>query len=199
MKTSIANVPIDRRRFNAWLAAGLAAGLYPGIAQSQQKKAQTLKVAALQMAPKLGNAQANMEQAERLIRDAQKTGAQWIMLPEMFTTAAAFHPDMLKAIQPVDGAPMQMMRRLAKQGNSVIGGSFLASRNGEVYNSFLLVWPEGHVGRHDNDQPTYWENCYDRGGEDDGVLATPVGDVGSVLCWEFIRSQTMPRLRGKIQ
>ncbi|MBT8428917.1 MAG: carbon-nitrogen hydrolase family protein, partial [Gammaproteobacteria bacterium] len=55
------------------------------------------------MAPKLGDAQANMEQAERLIREAQKMGAQWIMLPEMFTTAAAFHPDMLTAIQPVDG------------------------------------------------------------------------------------------------
>jgi len=199
MKQSSANVRIDRRRFNAWLAAGLATGLYPGMAQSQQPKAQTLKVAALQMAPKLGNAQANMEQAERLIRDAQKMGAQWIMLPEMFTTAAAFHPDMLTAIQPVDGAPTQMMRRLAQQGNSVIGGSFLASRNGEVYNSFLLVFPDGRVVRHDKDQPTYWENCYYRGGEDDGVLKTPVGNVGSVLCWEFIRSQTMRRLRGRIR
>ena len=196
MKTSIANVPIDRRRFNAWLAAGLATGLYPGMAQSQQTNAQTLKVAALQMAPKLGDTQANMEQAERLIRDAQKMGAQWIMLPEMFTTAAAFHPDMLKGIQPVDGAPAQMMRRLAKQGNSVIGGSFLASRNGEVYNSCVLVFPDGQVMRHDKDQPTYWENCYYRGGDDNGVLATPVGNVGSVLCWEFIRSRTMRRLRG---
>jgi predicted amidohydrolase len=199
MKASIANLPIDRRRFNAWLAAGLATGLYPGMAQSQQTKAQTLKVAALQMAPKLGDARANMEQAEQLIRDAQKMGAQWIMLPEMFTTAAAFHPDMLTAIQPVDGAPAQMMRRLARQGNNTIGGSFLASRNGEVYNSFVLVFPDGQIVRHDKDQPTYWENCYYRGGEDDGVLATPVGNIGSVLCWEFIRSRTMRRLRGKIR
>ena len=151
------------------------------------------------MTPKLGDVDANMAQAERLIRQAQKQGAQWIVLPEMFTTAAAFHPDMLSAIRPVDGAPARMMTHLARQGGSVIGGSFLASRNGEAYNSFLLVFPDGRVLRHDKDRPTYWENCFYRGGDDDGVLPTPLGGVGSILCWEFIRSGTMRRMRGRVR
>lgn len=190
---------LDRRRFNSRLLAGLAAAACPALVRGRVESPVPLRVAALQMAPKLADWQANLEQAERLVRDARTLGAQWIVLPEMFTTAAAFHPDMLSAIQPLDGPPAQMMLRLARQGDCVIGGSFLASRDGEVYNSFLLVFPDGQILRHDKDEPTYWENCFYRGGDDDGVLATPIGDVGSVLCWELIRSRTMRRLHGRVR
>lgn len=193
---------INRRRFNQWLAAGLAAGTFPGLSRPSTTTTgaqRMLRVAAIQMTPRLGDVAANLEQAERLIRQAQKRGAQWIALPEMFTSAAAFHPDMLSAIRSVDGEPAQLMKRLSRQGNCVIGGSFLASRAGEVYNSFLLVFPDGRVERHDKDYPTLWENCICRGGNDDGILASPIGNVGSALCWEFIRSVTAERLLGRIQ
>jgi len=54
-----------------------------------------MKVAAMQMAPRPVDVAANLEQAERLARQAIGEGAEWIMLPEIFTSAAAFHPDML--------------------------------------------------------------------------------------------------------
>lgn len=199
MKSPTDKTTMDRRRFNLWLLAGLTAGVCPGMVHAAAEKEQKLRVAALQMAPKLGDLQANLEQAEQLVRQAQKQGAQWIVLPEMFTTAAAFHPDILTAIRPLDGVPAQMMKRLARQGGSVIGGSFLASREDQVHNSFLLVSPDGSVQRHDKDQPTYWENCFYQGGSDDGVLSTAIGDVGSVLCWEFIRSRTMRRLKNRVR
>lgn len=170
MRRPSSSLSISRRRFNTWVASVLLTGMLPGVTSAGVDKAPKLKVAAIQMVPKLGDLQANLEQAEQLIRQAQKRGAQWIVLPEMFTTAAAFHPGMLAAIQPVDGAPARMMARLARQGASVIGGSYLASREGDAYNSFLLVFPDGRILRHDKDQPTYWENCFYRGGRDDGVL-----------------------------
>lgn len=193
---------ISRRRFNQCLAAGLAAGTFSGLSlriEAKSNDQQKLRVAAIQMEPRLGDVAANLEQAEQLIRQAQKQKAEWIALPEMFTTAAAFHPDMLSAIRPLDGAPAQLLKRLARQGNCVIGGSFLALRAGNAYNSFLLVFPDGSVFQHDKDLPTYWENCVSLGGNDDGVLTTPIGNVGSVLCWEFIRSQTARRLIGKVK
>ena len=189
---------IGRRQFNRWLLGGLAAAACPLTTRGREAGPTRLRVAAVQMTPKLADAQANLVQAERLVRDAQAMQAQWIILPEMFTTAAAFHPDMLNGIQPLDGPAAQMMLRLSRQGNSVIGGSFLASRNGEVYNSFLLMFPDGRILRHDKDQPTYWENCFYRGGSDDGVLSTPIGEIGSALCWELIRARTMQRLRGRV-
>jgi len=195
---------ITRRRFNQWLAAGLVSGCLPAASQAARLPlgANTdirLKVAAVQMIPVLGDAEANLRQAEDLVRLAQRKGAQWIILPEMFTSAAAFHPDLLGAIRPVDGAPAQMMSNLARQGGSVVGGSFLAKRDGEVYNTFVLAFPDGTRLWHDKDFPTYWENCFYRRGADDGLLDTPLGTVGSVLCWEFIRSQTAQRLSGRVR
>ena len=186
---------ITRREFSAMLAAGL---MLNGKLASAQPGSRRVKAAAIQMVAKLGDASANLAQAERLVRQAIKQGAEWIILPEMFTSAAAFHDDMLKAIKPVDGAPLQMMKKLSREGNVVIGGSFLAKDKKDIYNAFFLVFPDGTTTRHNKDLPTYWENCYYRGGHDTGVMATPIGPVGSVLCWEFIRSQTPRRLLKKV-
>jgi predicted amidohydrolase len=190
---------ISRRNFNAGLVASIGMGLLPGLAfGADSHHGSRIKVAAVQMEPKLGDVESNLEQAERLILEAQNKGAEWIVLPEMFTTAMAFHPDMVRSVRSIDGAPARMLKRLATRGKTYIGGSFLARREGEVFNSFLLVSPDGAVQRHDKDQPTYWENCFYRGGSDDGVLVTPVGGVGSILCWEFIRSRTMRRLKERV-
>ena len=188
---------LSRRQFNRWLVAcALAAGtkVYAQTEPSKDESALKLLVAAIQMTPKLGDVQSNLKQAEHLIRQAQKEGAQWIVLPEMFTSAVAFHEDMLKSIQPADGPPLQLLKRLSKEGNAVIGGSFLARNDKGVFNTFVLVFPDGRVVQHNKDSPTYWENCYYKGGNDDGVLSTPIGNVGSVLCWEFIRSRTAKTL-----
>lgn len=192
---------LTRRQFNALIAAGLMlrfdrAGLRAATPEPEAR----LRVAAIQMVPVLGDVQANLGQAEQLVRQAIAQGAQWVILPEMFTSAAAFHPRMLDAIQPLDGAPMKMLTSLARSTNTVVGGSYLARRGRDVYNSFVLALPDGSTLRHDKDAPTYWENCYYKGGEaaDTGILETPVGSVGAALCWEFIRSRTARRLLGKI-
>lgn len=193
---------LTRRQFNRWLAAcALAAGTKVSAQAEPPKDESALKllVAAIQMTPKLGDVQSNLKQAEHLIRQAQKEGAQWIVLPEMFSSAVAFHEDMLKAIQPADGPPLQLLKSLSKEGNTVIGGSFLARNDKGVFNTFVLVFPDGTVAQHNKDSPTYWENCYYETGNDDGVLSTPIGNVGSVLCWELIRSRTAKRLLNKVK
>jgi predicted amidohydrolase len=192
---------LTRRQFNKLLASGLllSSPLVRSQASSESQKLPTqIQAAAIQMVPRLADVQWNMSQAEQLIRKARKMGAQWIILPEMFTSAAAFHPNMHKAIQSFDGAPLKMLTKLSSELNAVIGGSYLAKREQQVFNTFVLVFPDGTTMLHDKDIPTYWENCYYKGGNDDGVLSTPIGPVGSVLCWEFIRSQTAKRLFNKV-
>jgi len=103
-----------------------------------------------------------------------------------------------RAIEPVDGHPVQLLCKLAREGNAFVGGSFLAWRQGNAHNSFILALPDGSIRRHDKDYPSYWEACYYVGGSDDGVLSTPDGNVGTALCYEFVRSQTAARLKGKV-
>ncbi|WP_455217473.1 carbon-nitrogen hydrolase family protein [Kaarinaea lacus] len=196
---------ITRRQALKTIAATILTGAFGMRAQASIKDASSgltpvrLKVAAIQMSPTLADAESNMIQAEQLIKEAIRKGAQWIMLPEMYTTAAGFHPDMLQAIQPIDGKPLLLLKELSRKANVVIGGSFLAQHDAGVFNTFVLVFPDGTVEKHNKDLPTYWENCYYKKGNDDGVLTTSIGPVGSVLCWEFIRSNTAKRLLNNVR
>lgn len=43
-----------------------------------------------------------------------------------------------------------------------------------------------------------WENALYVGGDDDGVIAAGELTVGAAVCWEFMRSRTARRLRGRV-
>ena len=158
-----------------------------------------IKVAAAQMCADLADVTANLSKAENLVGDAAKQGASMVILPEFFTSACAFHPKMVEAILPVDGIAKQLLAQLSKELNIIIGGSFIASHGQEVFNTFLLVFPDGDIHTHNKDIPTMWENCYYTGGDDDGVLETGLGSIGVALCWEMLRTQTAERLQKKVK
>jgi predicted amidohydrolase len=157
-----------------------------------------MKIAAIQMNAKFANVKANLEIAKRLASEAFQDGAELVILPEFFTSAMGFHPKMLDVGRPIKGEPMQLLNQLAKNYNGVVGGSFVALRGQESYNTFVLAFPDGTNYFHDKDQPTMWENCYYIGGTDDGVLETKLGNIGVALCWEFVRTRTARRMLDRV-
>ena len=170
----------------------------PAVSKKIWVQPRTIRVAAIQMEAELGEVERNLERSERLVGEAFAKGAEWVVLPEMFTSAMAVHPKMLDAIRPADGEPLQFLIRLAREHTGVVGGSFLAFREGNAYNRFVLAFPDGRTFIHDKDEPTLWENRYYVGGSDDGVLDTPVGPVGSALCAEMFRARTAKRLLERV-
>jgi predicted amidohydrolase len=158
----------------------------------------SIRVAAIQMQAEFAEVESNLAAAERLVREAFDRGAEWVILPEFFTTAIGVHPRMLDAARPLDGRPTQLLKSLAREYEGVVGGSFISIREGHSYNTFVLAFPDGSTYFHDKDYPTFWETLYYIGGEDDGVMETPAGPIGSALCWEFVRSGTAERLRGRV-
>ena len=159
---------------------------------------QTIRVAAIQMEAELGEVDRNLERAERLVRRAFEQGAQWVILPEFFSSAIAFHPKMLDAARPADGPPLDLLVSLAREYQGAVGGSFLARRGEHQYNTFALAFPDGRTVFHDKDEPTLWENCYYVAGSDDGVLDTPAGPVGLALCAEMFRTRTARRMAERV-
>ena len=149
-----------------------------------------VRVAAVQMHAVLGEVAANLENAEHWVRLAIREGAQWIVLPEFFTTAIALHPTKLvNAYRTLEGLPMQLLKTLAKEGNAYVGGSFLARSGADVFNTFVLASPAGQIYTHDKDFPTTnIETSVYAGGEDDefvkelarrGVAAEPPTPIPS--------------------
>jgi predicted amidohydrolase len=158
-----------------------------------------MRVAAVQLAPRLADVAANLEACERLADRAAADGAEWIVLPEFFSTGMGFAPELADAALAPDGAATQLLIALARRHGATVGGSFLCrDPDGEVRNAFLLATPDGISGRHDKDLPTMWENAFYVGGEDDGIIHAGELTVGAAVCWELMRTRTARRLRGRI-
>src|SRR4051812_39644946 len=158
-------------------------------------------VAAVQLEAVLADVDANLAACERLADIAGAHGAKAIALPEFFSTGIGFVPALAGAALPPDGAATQLLQRLATRHGALVGGSFLCrDSDGEVRNAYLLARPDGAIaGRHDKDLPTMWENAFYVGGDDDGVMEVDGGlTAGAAVCWELMRTQTVRRLRGRV-
>lgn len=158
-----------------------------------------MRCAAIQLEAVPADVDANLATVERLIEDAVTAGAQTIALPEFFTTGVGFWPELADASLSADGKATELLIALARRHEVMIGGSLLIrDTDGNVRNAYLVVTSQGVAGRHDKDLPTMWENAFYVGGHDDGVIDVGGLTVGAAVCWELMRTQTVRRLRGRI-
>jgi nitrilase len=72
-----------------------------------------------------------------------------------------------------------------------------AERPGSLYNTLLVIGPGGLLHRHRKLMPTHQERLFHGigAGDDLGVVDTPVGRVGGLICWE----NRMPLARWAIE
>lgn len=157
-----------------------------------------MRVAAVQLRTVIGDIDANLAACERLADAAAVEGAEWIVLPEFFTTGVGFFPELAERSLPPDGVATELLLSLARRHGASVGGSFLCrDADGHVRNAFLLATPGGVAGRHDKDIPTMWENCFYVGGTDDALIRVGGVTAGVALCQGFNRARTVARLRGR--
>jgi predicted amidohydrolase len=160
-----------------------------------------IRVAAVQLDARLADVDHNLAACERLVDEAARLGAEWIVLPEFFTTAIAFDDRLADAALSPDGAATQLLLELAARHDAVVGGSFLCrDADGHVRNAWMTATRDGLAGRHDKDMPTMWENSFYVGGDpaDIGIHEVRGLDAGIAMCWELMRTGTARRLRGNV-
>jgi len=138
--------------------------------------------------------QANIERAERLVRQAAGQGAQIILLQELFETlyfCQKERPDYLSfATDTQENAAVQHFSKLAGELNVVLPISFYEKKNQAHYNSIACIDADGSVlgvyrKTHIPDGPGYEEKYYFSPG-DTGfkVWDTCYGKIGIGICWD---------------
>jgi predicted amidohydrolase len=156
------------------------------------------RIAVVQPALALGEVEANLIRIEDLIRDAHREhNAEVVLVPEGCTSPNVYAKVLLGTARPIDGQPFQLLTRLARELDCVIGGGFVAVRGKHTYGTYVLAEPNGAVHLHDKDIPTAWEQNYYKGGDDDGVVrCETLGiTVGLMSGWEWARNRTSGRVR----
>jgi nitrilase len=168
-----------------------------------------IKVAVVQAASVLFDADASVTKACRLTQEAAGSGAQLVLFPEAFVPAypRGFSFGMVVGSRHPDGrrlwqrywensieAPSPATERLGQAAKTA--GVYLAigvierdsvSSRGTLYCTLLYFGPDGRLlGKHRKLKPTAAERLI--WGEGDGrtlpVLDTALGRLGGLICWE---------------
>ena len=167
----------------------------------------TVRVAAVQATPVILDAEATVDKAIGLLGQAAADGATLVVLPEAFVSlyptgtwaapAATWSPGcdelwerMWTSAVDVGGPLVQRLASAcADHGVHLAVGvnEREDDRPGTLYNSLLLIGPEGLLHRHRKVMSTMHERVfYGQGdGQDLGVVQLPgSARVGGLLCWE---------------
>jgi predicted amidohydrolase len=165
----------------------------------------TVRVAAVQATPVILDAERSVAKACELIGQAADAGARLVVLPE---TYVALYPSNAWARQAsgfggfdelwermwasavdVPGPHVDALAAAARRHDVIcaIGVNERESdRPGTLYNSLLLIGPEGLLHRHRKLMPTHHERLFHGIGDgaDLGVVQTQHGRIGGLICWE---------------
>ena len=159
-----------------------------------------MKVVAIQPDVAIGDVERNLAHLEDLIRQAAREHEpDAIFLPESMTSKNVYDRRMRAVARPLDGSPLIMLQRMAREFDCVMGGGYIAIRGGDTRGTYAVVEPNGTAQFHDKDQPSFWENNYYSGGDDDGVMESSLGPVGIANGFEWGRTRTARRMLGRVR
>jgi predicted amidohydrolase len=162
-----------------------------------------VKVAAVQAMPVVLDLEASLEKALGLLAEAAAGGAELVVFPETFLSVYPSYAWARRAGTDENGfwerfwgsaveVPGPVVDRLAEacREHDVICAIGVNEREldrpGTVYNTLLVVGPDGLLSRHRKLMPTFHERLFHGigAGDDLDVVETRLGRIGGLICWE---------------
>jgi len=171
-----------------------------------------VKASVVQAAPVPFDREKTLEKVRDLAADAAKAGSQIVLFPEAFVSAYPKGLDFgarigmrtpegredfrryFDSAVDVPGPAVDFLGEVAAQNNIYLVIGVIERDGGTLYCTVLNFGPDGsYLGKHRKLMPTALERLV--WGYGDGstlpIFDTPIGKIGSVICWE----NYMPALR----
>ncbi|HEY6761635.1 MAG TPA: nitrilase-related carbon-nitrogen hydrolase [Baekduia sp.] len=148
------------------------------------------RVAVQQLAPVLGDVDANAELSLAALREAAGAGADVVVLPELVTSGYRFADaeECAAAAIPADGEVLRAWSQAAAaSGMVVVGGFCEAGPDGNTYNSAAVVDETGAL-RAVYRKLHLWDGekrLFTPGAEAPPVVDTRVGKVAVIICYDL--------------
>jgi predicted amidohydrolase len=145
-----------------------------------------VRVAVLQLDAEPGAVAANVDRLVELVAE-HGPDVDLVVAPELATTG--YDLDLLavrgrELAEPADGVTGKRLQELAAGVGATLVVGFLELHQGEVYDSVLTVAPTGTLGVYRKSHLYPPELAVFSAGETLGVVDTPAGVVGPLVCFE---------------
>ena len=115
-----------------------------------------MKITIIQQDIAWKDVEANIANLENLVANAER--ADLYLFPEMCSTGFCMQPQ--GVAEDVDGATVQLMKRLAAKYDAAMAVPVMTHENGKFYNRMYFITPEGVAGQYDKN------NLFEYSGED---------------------------------
>lgn len=154
-----------------------------------KRKNMNVKVACLQMDIQIGNIDANIEKSLKMINQAADEGAVLIVMPEMANSGYNFdsREEAYSLGEDInDSKSVKAWEKVAKDRNVYIVSGITERDGRSLYNSAVLVGPDGLIGKYR--KLHLWEDeflWFEPGNLGLPVFNTPIGRIGIVICYDM--------------
>ena len=156
-----------------------------------------MKVAVAQITPKTANIALNQEKMKKFIIESASKGAQLVVFPELALSGYNCGDDFFRIAETIPGESTIYFEQLAKKFQiHIIYGMPEKSIPGILYNSAVLIGPEGFIGSwrknalpgHATDiagSGTFPDRRFFKNGNGLEVFNTSIGRIGLLICYDI--------------
>jgi len=152
-------------------------------------KESMIRLAVIQMEPRIGEKDENVAKTLDLIEGAAEQSAAFVVLPELCNTGYVFNT-MAEAIELSEEIPngptvLGWEKKARERNLFIVGG--ISERSGQkLFNTSVLISPEGYIGKYRKLHLWYEEKLFFSPG-DVGlpVFDTSIGRVGMLICYDL--------------
>lgn len=159
----------------------------------------TIKIATIQMNAAPAPLQERLARAETLIAQCAREDAQLVVLPEVFNTGYEYSDQNYLRAESFNGPTATWMKKIAAEHGIHLAGTFLRAEQDKIYNTLLLVAPDGQQWHYNKNYPWIWERAYFQKGTGTTVADTQLGKIGLLICWDVAHLDLWQQYSGKVQ
>jgi predicted amidohydrolase len=149
-----------------------------------------MRVGLVQCAPVLGDVEGNVERCVAYLADASSQGCDLVVFPECALSGYMFASlaDAQAAAVTVDGdAVSRLVETCHRLAVHCVIGVLIHDDDGRLWNTALLVGPDGLIGRYDKTHiPPLGADQYVTAGQGPyQVHPTAIGQIGLQICYDW--------------
>lgn len=159
-----------------------------------------VRVAAVAVDGKPGDLEGNLQKIADWTARSADQGAELVLFQELSLTGfipnhpTGNHDQWLRqalaaarsAAQPLDGPGVAALAKLAQQHKLLIAAGMLEDAGNLLFNTHVLVGPEGLLGYWRKMHIPMFEMPFYNGGEVPSVVETPLGRIGVNICFDAL-------------